>query len=497
MAWSNKLLASISLFLMLTLCVDFHVNAYEVPAAKIDVYYPKGFEVSIPDEPGITLFAFHGKLNEEMEGLEAGTWARDIVKAKNGRWTFRDKITQLKIGDTLYYWTYVIYNGLGYREDDGVYVVRGYANSTMPGVVIPGVSSTGGSNGGSGGKSGHCLPSATVMNGGIPVACSGQIIFKDEFSGSHLDTQQWKLERRFSTQPDYEFVMYLDDVPDVVTLRSGMVTIAPKPTEYHFRSAHKPLVMEHNLGARCTGSPETEECYRNPTAASDIVPPFISAQFSTKNKFSFKYGRIEIKAKLPCIEWAFPQLWLQPVENIYGFNNYQSGQMRIAFSRVNATGIQLYGGVLLNAKEPWRSAKMCHAPQAADWGNDFHVYQLTWTENFIAVAVDGIEYCRFTSDAGATRNLRAPNGEALPNLNKLEEGTDLAPFDQEFYITLGYGIGGNHDFKDDLYEWKNPKPWTNADPKVNKKFWKSVKNDINQWLGSDDLRIDYVYVYAA
>nr|3IE4_A Chain A, Gram-Negative Binding Protein 3 [Drosophila melanogaster]3IE4_B Chain B, Gram-Negative Binding Protein 3 [Drosophila melanogaster] len=106
---------------------------YEVPKAKIDVFYPKGFEVSIPDEEGITLFAFHGKLNEEMEGLEAGTWARDIVKAKNGRWTFRDRITALKPGDTLYYWTYVIYNGLGYREDDGSFVVNGYSgNNASP-----------------------------------------------------------------------------------------------------------------------------------------------------------------------------------------------------------------------------------------------------------------------------------------------------------------------------------------------------------------------------
>ncbi|ALC42895.1 CG12780, partial [Drosophila busckii] len=94
--------------------------AYEVPKANIEVFYPKGFQVSIPHDKGITLFAFHGKLNEEMEGLEAGTWARDIVKVKNGRWTFRDRETRLKQGDVLYYWTYAIYKGLGYREDAGI-----------------------------------------------------------------------------------------------------------------------------------------------------------------------------------------------------------------------------------------------------------------------------------------------------------------------------------------------------------------------------------------
>lgn len=77
-----------------------------------------------PDD-GFSLFAFHGNLNQEMEGLEAGQWARDITKAKQGRWTFRDRNAELKIGDKIYFWTYVIKNGLGYRQDDGVWTVTG------------------------------------------------------------------------------------------------------------------------------------------------------------------------------------------------------------------------------------------------------------------------------------------------------------------------------------------------------------------------------------
>ncbi|EDW00761.1 gram-negative bacteria-binding protein 3 [Drosophila grimshawi] len=104
--------------------------AYEVPEARVSVFHPKGFEISIPHEEGITLFAFHGKVNEEFDGLEAGTLARDIPTAKNGRWTFMDRSTVLKMGDTLYYWTYVIHNGLGYRFDDGVHVVTEFTNKT-------------------------------------------------------------------------------------------------------------------------------------------------------------------------------------------------------------------------------------------------------------------------------------------------------------------------------------------------------------------------------
>lgn len=82
-----------------------------------------------PDQDGIKLFAFHGKLNEEFNGREAGTWARDITKAKDGRWTFVDTQTKLKVGDVLYYWLTVHYfdgeKELGFYRDDQEFVVQG------------------------------------------------------------------------------------------------------------------------------------------------------------------------------------------------------------------------------------------------------------------------------------------------------------------------------------------------------------------------------------
>lgn len=64
-----------------------------------------------------------------MNGREGGTFSRDIVKAKNGRWTFIDKTTRLKPGDVIYYWTYVDYfdgeRTLGYPNDDQMFTVTG------------------------------------------------------------------------------------------------------------------------------------------------------------------------------------------------------------------------------------------------------------------------------------------------------------------------------------------------------------------------------------
>lgn len=67
-----------------------------------------------------------------MEGLEAGNpWARDIPSPKNGQWTFKDKKTELKLGDKVYFWTYAVKNGLGYRQVDGEWTVTGKINLSV------------------------------------------------------------------------------------------------------------------------------------------------------------------------------------------------------------------------------------------------------------------------------------------------------------------------------------------------------------------------------
>jgi len=69
--------------------------------------------------------AFHVKINEDFYGLEAGQIARDIVKVRNGRWTYQDRQTQLNRDDIIYYWIHVVYRGLGYNTVDKSYPVTG------------------------------------------------------------------------------------------------------------------------------------------------------------------------------------------------------------------------------------------------------------------------------------------------------------------------------------------------------------------------------------
>lgn len=98
---------------------------YSVPKATIKVFPSKGFSVSIPDSPGLSLFAFHGKINSKLGLLEGGTFSKDVSQPVDGLWTFRDDATKLKVGDVINYWLFVEKDKLGYRQDLQTFVVEG------------------------------------------------------------------------------------------------------------------------------------------------------------------------------------------------------------------------------------------------------------------------------------------------------------------------------------------------------------------------------------
>ncbi|KAJ9575937.1 hypothetical protein L9F63_007249 [Diploptera punctata] len=99
---------------------------YNVPEVKLQAFRNGGFQVSIPDSPGVELFAFHGNLNEPLKDLEAGQWSKDILKSRNDRWTFKESDIKLKLGDIIYYWVYVKVHGLGYTKTNQYWIVSSF-----------------------------------------------------------------------------------------------------------------------------------------------------------------------------------------------------------------------------------------------------------------------------------------------------------------------------------------------------------------------------------
>ncbi|XP_012272886.1 beta-1,3-glucan-binding protein 1 isoform X2 [Orussus abietinus] len=459
-----KKICEVSL-LLLVLAISCR-GQYVPPEATVMPLYPKGLRMFIPDEDGIRLVAFHVKFNEDFNGLEAGTIARDIIKKRDGRWTYEDKTTKLKPGDTIYYWLHVVYEGLGYNLVDQQYNVTRYYNEDGTPVKFNYNPE----------ENRPCSASLTqlkVPEAGGRKVCTGELLFEDHFD--NVNESAWLVNERFSTGPDYEFVIYKRDNENVKAV-NGQLQVTPTLTEKTYGNR---FVRYGNLTLeQCTGQKGTEECNKQ-ALGSSILPPVLSGRLDTSRTFAFTYGKVEIRAKLPSGDWIYPVLALEPLtEASYqgGYRRDPSRFIRIAGAIGNRNfpcnreerGSQvLTGGPSLLSESRWNTMRKTQS--STPWSEDFHIYQLDWTPERVILRVDGEMYGRIdTADA----------------------------FDGPFYLTLGVAVGGHVEFPDGC----GPayfKPWRNLGSKAIYNFFEASNQWISTWKnGPTTLLVDYVKVWA-
>lgn len=123
-------------------------------------------------------------------------------------------------------------------------------------------------------------------------------------------------------------------------------------------------------------------------SADNIAPPIQSARLESVDGFAFKYGRVEIRAKLPTGDWLWPAIWMLPKTSAYGIWP-RSGHMNVMESRGNpnyvANGKQIgvyrissvmhYGPDASN--DAWATTAMEKNSEKA-LNQDFHLFQLMW-----------------------------------------------------------------------------------------------------------------------
>lgn len=87
---------------------------------------------------------------------------------------------------------------------------------------------------------------------------------------------------------------------------------------------------------------------------------------------------------------------------------------------------------------------------------NFHVYRLEWTPAGIRFLVDGNVMLNVPVGAGFwSRGGFASSGAPNPWLG----GTQMAPFDEEFFIIMNLAVGGTVFFADHFDNRNSPKPW--------------------------------------
>ncbi len=154
---------------------------------------------------------------------------------------------------------------------------------------------------------------------------------------------------------------------------------------------------------------------------------FTSGKIHTRNKHSFLYGRIEVRAKIPTGGGMWPAIWMMPQDDAYG-GWAASGEIDIMES-ANATnyinGTIHYGGSWPDNQHTGGT----YTQGGLNFADDFHVYAIEWEQDQIRWYVDGVLY--------STKHYWDWWSSGAP-------GNDYAPFDQPFFVILNLAVGGNY-----------------------------------------------------
>lgn len=147
---------------------------------------------------------------------------------------------------------------------------------------------------------------------------------------------------------------------------------------------------------------------------------YTSARLASKNKGDWKYGRFEIKAKLPAGKGMWPAIWMLPTKWEYGGWPH-SGEIDI-MENVGYWPDSALGTIHTGAYNGMLGTQKTKGVNLNDLSKVFHVYAIEWTSESISFFVDNKIYNYFKNE---------------------NKGIEAWPFDKEFHLLLNIAVGGN------------------------------------------------------
>lgn len=165
----------------------------------------------------------------------------------------------------------------------------------------------------------------------------------------------------------------------------------------------------------------------------DITEPsgetynYSSAKLITKGKQSWKYGKFEIRAKMPTGQGIWPAIWMMPEDEPFYGTWPKCGEIDI-MELLGHIPNKLHG--TLHFGEPHKESQGTYfLPEGQSFGDDYHVYSIEWEPGEIRWYIDGELY--HTVNDWYSRDPYLADDYTYP-----------APFDQNFFLILNISVGG-------------------------------------------------------
>ncbi len=216
-----------------------------------------------------------------------------------------------------------------------------------------------------------------------------KLVWQDEFDGESLDYCKWGIEENAFGGGNQELQIYTDRKENVRVENGNLVL----------------------------------EARRDNAGLSGTVREYSSGRVRTKNRGDWKYGRVEVRAKLPTGAGIWPAIWMLSTENHYG-GWAASGEIDIV--ELKGSEPDTIHGTLHYGK-PWPENASSGKPfklASGTFSDDFHTFAIDWSPGKIQWFVDGEHY--------QTQTEWSSSGGTFP-----------APFDQEFHLVLNIAVGGH------------------------------------------------------
>lgn len=162
--------------------------------------------------------------------------------------------------------------------------------------------------------------------------------------------------------------------------------------------------------------------YLHITARYDSTrhPSFTSTRLITKNKGDWKYGMIEVRAKLPKGRGIWPAIWMLPTDWVYGGWPH-SGEIDI-MEYVGYEKDSLFATVHTGAYNHIHQTQKGSSLYLPNLTDSFRIYQMKWNEDLIQIGVDNNYFFEYKNE---------------------KSGSAAWPFDQPFHLLLNVAVGGN------------------------------------------------------
>ena len=305
-----------------------------------------------------------------------------------------------------------------------------------------------------------------IVDGWIPTWCDE---FEAALPNTIIDPTKWTYQAGGGGFGNQELQYYKNADPDNVAIRDGALVI----------TALKEVYSSNN---------------------------YTSTKLWTQATDSFKYGKIEMRAKLPYGRGTWPAFWMMPKTSKYG-GWPDSGEIdimeHVGYDMNTVLGTvhtERFSGT--NGRGGTTDSLIPNTVPSIDVANTWHTYGIIWNEEKIEWYFDGHLFGTVEAD------------EKWGNGYSADPSVDW-PFDQSFYIILNLAIGGTWGgaqgvddsifpatftidyvrvYQQDYVTGDAESPSTIRMPRI---YWQSGNQAFISWTpATDDLRVKSYYVYV-